>query len=121
MIEHLVAIFAGTLALGMVTWQLTRVISDGSLFEPLRNRLFKKYRNGAGSAFKLFYAGLSCRLCFGTEIAFVVTWGALITALIVAPSELPAVAWVFAFVLGPFLTAAWAEVMRRIECLEAPE
>ena len=127
MIEHIVAIFAGTLALGMVTWHITRIISDGSVFEPMRDKLWRRYEETKkrpivrAGLYRLFYRGLSCRLCFGTEIAFVVTWGALIAGLIVSPSELPAAGWVLAFALGPLLTASWAEILRRVECLEAPE
>lgn len=122
MLEHIVAIFAGTLALGMVSWHITRVISDGSIFEPMRARLFKKYRRTKpGGIFRTVYNGMSCRLCFGTEIAIILTWGALVTGLIVKPSELPVAEWAFAFAVGPFLTASWGEVLRRIECLEAPE
>ncbi len=122
MIEHIVAIFAGTLALGMVTWHITRVISDGALFEPLRNRLWDKHqKQSTGFRFRMFYAGLSCRLCFGTQIAIILTWGALLTGLIVKASELPPAEWGFAFAVGPFLTAAWGEIIRRVEAIEAPE
>lgn len=122
MTELLITALVGTFTLGLAAWQISRVISDGDIFEPMRGKLWVRYweKREHDTLFSTFYRGVSCRLCFGTQVAIVLTWGALIVALMVDRSELPAAVWGFAFIVGPFLTAAWSEVLRRVECLEAP-
>lgn len=117
MIEHLIVILVGTFALGLATWHLTRVVADGALFAGMRRWL--SYCEG--TFWKIILESIGCRLCLNTQAAFALTWGALMTGLLVRPNELPLPEWAFAFAVGPFIVAAWAEVMRRIECLEVPE
>lgn len=120
MLEHLIVALLGTFALGLATWHTARVISDGDLFKPLRTR-FWKIRSLGNPLIHLLYDGVACRLCFNTEIAIVLTWGTLVTGLTVDHNVLPPAEWGFAFAVGPFLTGAWAEIVRRVERWEAPE
>lgn len=125
MIEHFILALGGTFALGLATWHIVRVVSQGSLFKPFWVWLRWKVTTRPSGQLRGFYwwwlEGWDCRLCFGTEVALVLTWAALATGLVVKHSLIPPAEWAFAFIVGPFLTAAWAEVVRRIECLEAPE
>ncbi|KKN60422.1 hypothetical protein LCGC14_0532560 [marine sediment metagenome] len=119
MTDLLTTSLVATFALGLATWHLARVISDGALFEPLRQRV---RLNWYGSRLNALHVSLNnCRLCLNTQVAILLTWGALVTGLVVEwyePSSYPLAVWAFAFVVGPFLTAGWAEIIRRVECCE---
>lgn len=127
MIEYLVAILLGTFALGITSWHITRVISVGKIFESFRGWLEDEGLHPDDGlpqpgVVGLVYLLFSCRLCLGTQVSIVLTWGAL-AAILAADWQqpvLPVVYWFFAFAVGPFLTAGWAEVVRRVECLETP-
>lgn len=136
MLEHLVIALLSTFVLGLATWHIAHVIRKGSLFEPLRRWLerqatevwFQGERGGKpgphlikSSRFVWWWRSWDCRLCLGTEIAITLTWGLLGTGLVVDRHALPAAEWGFAFAVGPFLTGAWSEVIRRVESLKVPD
>jgi hypothetical protein len=128
MIEPLLTALVGTFALGLASWHIARILHQGDLFKPFREWLeyvCARWETGDTSfpATALYHVGkgFKCRLCFGTQVAIVLTWGMLVTGLIVQHSVLPAAEWGFAFAVGPFITGAWAEIIRRVEALEAPE
>ena len=127
MLEHLIAAILGSACFGAISWHVAHLLARGSLFEPLRDWLQYRcshWETGCGShwcgALRIWWEGFHCRLCLSTQVAIVITWGALTTGLLVRPSELPAPEWGFIFAVGPFLVAAWAEAFRRIEIFEPP-
>jgi hypothetical protein len=126
--EQLIVALLGTFALGLTTWHIVRVFSHGSLFKPFREWLeyigatWETGDTSPRATFLLYlWRGFDCRLCFETQVAIILTWGALVTGLVVNPGVVPYAAWGLAFAIGPFLTAAWSEILRRVECVEAPK
>lgn len=117
MLESLATVLLGTLILGLAVWHITRVVVIGEIFEPLRERVTQWGEHPDDGLPQPGLAGfvyrtISCRLCFGTQAAILVTWAALAALLVAGEASLPVVYWAFAFVIGPFLTAAWAELVR---------
>ncbi len=117
MIESLVTVLLGTFVLGLAVWHIARVVVVGEIFEPMRQGLAGWGQNPddelpepglAGFVFRT----ISCRLCFGTQAAILVTWGALTALLVAGQLELPLAYWFLAGLIGPFVTAAWAELIR---------
>lgn len=132
MLEHAVAILVVTFLLGLATWHAARVMAEGSIFADVRNWLeFKATRrwvdedDGEGilgywlvdtvQPWHFANEGLTCRLCLNTQVAFAFTWGALVVGVLAYSSRFSPAEWGLAFVIGPFLVAGWAEVVRRLE------
>lgn len=142
MLESLFSLLVVTFLLGLVTWHAARVLADGVLFESLRDLIdrtgydtcfylpdtptsqgsFKTPREGLVAYHARSLSDVvGCRLCLNTQAAVVFTWGALVTIMTASwyqTSPVPLAYWFFAFTVGPFLTAAWAEVIRRVEGIE---
>ncbi len=119
MLESLATVLLGTFVLGLAVWHIARVVVVGEIFEPMRQGLAGWGQNPDDDLPEPGLRGFvfrtsTCRLCFGTQAAILVTWGALITLLVADWNQevLPLAYWVFAFVVGPFVTAAWSELIR---------
>lgn len=121
MIDQLIVALVGTFILGLATWQVTRVIADGDIFKPMRTVLWDWYQGNTSRLYRTFYTGISCRLCFGQQVAFLFTWGTLLGGLLATRGALSSTEWAFAFTVGPVLTGAWHEIIRKVEAIEAPE
>lgn len=104
MIEHITAALLSTLLLGLVTNQATRIIHDGSLFDPMWGWLCGWYaaEDRRDDLRGYLYRGLTCRLCFGQWIAFLTTWAAVAVGWVVDPTALPQQEWLFLAIVGPF-------------------
>ncbi len=128
--DLLITSLVATFALGLATWHLAHIVSDGAVFEPLRTRLrcwaidtetwapHVEIEHVRSPFWYLLLRSLDCRLCLNTQVAILLTWGALVTGLVVSHDALPLAEWFLAFVVGPFLTAGWSEIIRRVECCE---
>lgn len=111
-LESLVSALLGTFMLGLATWHTARVLADGSLFEGPRSWLEEKTVDPLRpeQPWHFIYGVVSCRLCLNTQVAYVLTWVALAVG-----TPWPIAYQVFAFVVGPLVVAAWAEVIRKVE------
>lgn len=110
------------IALSLASWHVARVIADGALFEPMRKTIFQAaYGHTPRNPVATFLAStLNCRLCFGTQVAIVFTTTAITVALLSGRMDLPIAELVLTYILGPFVIAGLAEIIRRIEYLEVP-
>lgn len=125
MLELLVTVSLGAFMLGMVTWHIARVVAEGRILESVRNRLVGigltsapfggSYLLTRGRVGTFFLDLFDCRLCLNTQVALVVTWAVLVVGLVTVLGEASSAVWALAFVVGPFLVAAWAELLRRLE------
>lgn len=125
MFELLATASLGAFILGMATWHTARVVAEGRILEPVRDLLVGigltstpfggSYLMMRGRAGRFFLDLFDCRLCLNTQVALVVTWAVLVVGLVTGLGEASPAAWTLAFVIGPPLVAAWAELFRRLE------